>query len=143
VKRKTRHTDQYQIRKNFLAEGRRTTAGATIAGGVLDVGNCGAVNTSSGRGASTTRGQLRARLNTLELAQHTGNRALFGTSRAEVEYNRLARPQSEMALGVVLFSAGEVTMVVLVLVAVGVVRRRRGRWSRWGCLGAAALATEG
>ena len=70
----------------------RTTAGATIARGVFDVGNLGAVNTSASRGASAARVQFRERLEALVLAQHAGNGALFETSRAEVEYYGLARP---------------------------------------------------
>ena len=128
------------------------------------MGNRGAVNTGSGRGASTTRGQFRERLDALELARHTRKGALFVTSRAEVENNRLARPQSEMAFSGVP-SAGEVTFVafavfVLVLViivralaflvvififmfVVGFIRRMRGRRGRLGWLGTAALGTQG
>lgn len=124
------------------------------------MGNLSAVNTSSSRGASTARGHFRERLDALVLAQHTRNGALFVISRAEVEYNGLARPYSGIAFSV-LPSAGEITLgvafpvlvsivvslAVLVIVAivtilvifVGFIRRMRGGWVGLGFLGAAAL----
>jgi len=128
MRRKAHQSVSITIR-NFPRRGRRTTTEATIARGVLDTGNRGAVNTSSSRRTSTARGHFRERLEALKLAHHTSNGALFVTSRAEVEYNGLARPQSEMALGG-LPSAGYVTFValsVLVIIVAGFTRRLRGR----------------
>lgn len=102
---------------NFFAEGLRTTAGATIARGVVDVGNRSAVDTSSGRRASTARGQFRERVDALGLTLPTRNGALFGTGRAEVEHNGLARPYGEMALSGLL-RTGEVTFGVAFAVLV-------------------------
>jgi hypothetical protein len=134
------------IRFAAFFRGRRTTAVATVARGVLDVGNRGAVNASSGRRASTARGHFCARFEALEFAPHTGNGALFVTRRAEIEHNRLARPQSEVALSG-LPSAGEVTLmafavlvivvallviIIVLIIVVGFIGRLRGGWSRWG-----------
>ena len=81
------------------------------------MGNRGAVDTSSSGRASTARGQFRDRLEALVLAQHTGHRALFPTTRAEVEYNGLARSQDEMALPDRL-SAGDIAFVAFTLLLI-------------------------
>ena len=94
-------------------------------------------------------------LEALKFAHHTSDGGLAVTSREEVEYNGLARPQSKMALGG-LPSAGEVTFgaspvliiliatfTVLVIIVAGFTRRLRGRRRGFGWFGTAAPWTQG